>query len=340
MGSTHTAIWCLSGLVWLLCSCHSRTVPAVDAGRDVDPSVDLRPDRARADGLRPARDGGDAGLALTEEAARACIIASSCMAGLKANSYQPFTASRCLDGFAYLDWPRMSYNMDHNRAPSRRVLQCAKSFTTCEAFFHCYGGNWISFSLCREGGSCMANRLVSYQNNVYYLDCSSYKAKCVNLPTGAIRGCCAVKTCAATSSTTCNGAKGTHCLLGVSFDFDCAPTNRQCSTDTSVMCAGKGASCPTLSKPKCAGSKATYCAGGRLSTYDCVNNSFRSACDDNSHGIPCKPADAQCGPDWKGQCNGTRLGVCLNGTRMFLDCAKLGFSGCSVTNTQKVAHCQ
>lgn len=287
---------------------------------------------------RPRADSGDAGTAAAEEAVRACVIASSCVAGLQVDS-QLLTASRCLDGFGYRDWPRLSYTMAHTNEPSRRLVQCAKSFTTCGAFFKCYGGNWIGLSLCREGGSCMGNRLVTMQNNVHHLDCSAYKAKCVTLPTGAIRGCCAVKTCGGTASTTCNGARGTRCMLGISFEFDCAPTDRVCTTDPYYFCVGKGSSCPVQAKPKCSGSKATYCAGGRLSSYDCSKNPFRGACDDNSLGMPCKPADSQCAPSWKGRCDGKRVSFCLDGSRKNLECVKLGFSGCKVTDKLKVAHC-
>ncbi len=320
-----TQLTCLAALC-LLCACDSRTVPAADAAL---PGADA----IRADG--PV---GDAGL-LSEEAARACVIVSSCMAGLKVDNHQLPTPGQCLDWFAYRDWPRMSYTMDHAQEPLRRVLRCTKKFTTCQALFTCYGGNWIGPSLCREGGSCMANRLVTMQNNVYMLDCPAYKAKCMNLPTGAIRGCCVAKSCGGTAATTCKGALGSHCMLGVSFDFDCAPTGRLCTTAPGALCVGTGAKCPPGSKPKCAGTRATWCAAGRLSTYDCARNPFRSACDDNTLSMPCKPGDSQCAPSWVGRCDGKRVMFCQNGTKESLDCAKLGFSGCRVTDTRKVAHC-
>ena len=138
----------------------------------------------------------------------------------------------------------------------------------------------------------------------------------------------------------CAGTKGTGCVLGVAFPFDCGPSGRVCSPDPAgYLCIGTDGPCAVTQKPSCQGATATYCAGGKLATMSCAGNAFRGACDPNGY-VPCGPSSSQCAPDtFKGECETNRLVVCLDGRRTSVDCGALGFEICYPPNDKAGARC-
>lgn len=263
-----------------------------------------------------------------EQVIRACVIAASCTKG---DVWPAMSPSQCIDGYALLDWPHSGYGFGPDRKMARRLLDCTRG-PGCSALFVCYGGNWIYNSVCREGGGCNGAQIVHYKDPGTYFDCATIGATCVGLPTGAIRSCCTKKACGGTAETVCTSAtRGTHCMLGIPFDFDCGPTGRICTTlPKQTLCKGTGAPCNVQAKPTCAGSVASYCSAGQLAKVDCAANPFRSACSALSvvH-PPCAGAGKACNASFKGACKGDAIVVCVNGSMRNVSCASLGFSGCS-----------
>ncbi len=179
-----------------------------------------------------------------------------------------------MEWFAYRDWPRGGYS---GSGPS---------------------------SLCE----CSKDMLYTQSNNAMFLHCNVLGGTCVDLPTGAIRACCATKTCAGTSATTCypnpggSPKKGTHCLLGIAYDFDCAPMGQTCSPVQGQLC---------------------------VATVDCAKNVLHSACNSGKTTVdPCRLEGSQCNAGYAGACQGNSLLVCVDGYKVPVDCTSIGFDLC------------
>lgn len=298
------------------------------------------PDAPRVDGTLDAR-GTDAALPYADRVARACAFVAACAAQLA----HDVRASQCVEWFAYRDWPHAGLT---GLGPSMldRLLACAPA-ASCKAFRSCYGGSWVGPTVCREG-SCSGSMLGSYGNSALFLECDKLGATCVDLATGALRACCASKTCSGTSTTTCDpqsSTKGTECLLGVSHDFDCAPVGKVCSESPSLLCQGAGGACDPASTVSCKGSLAQHCMGnadgsGNLATVDCSKTVFRSACNaGGSSDTPCRPAGSACGPSFAGACQGSGLQLCVDGQQVTVDCVGLGFDLCGNAPLTKAPQC-
>jgi hypothetical protein len=311
-----------------------------DLGAGLDPGH--APDRARlADVAAP--------LTRTQEVLRACAIAASCLDGGQGD-WPAASASRCIDSFGGLDFPQGGYAFGPSSELAQQLLACAAKVSKpaqlvdCGAFRACYGGSWFypTLSYCREGGYCKGSVMVGgYPSGPTY-DCAVLGASCVALPTGAQNACCAKQGCGGSSQVTCAGTKGTGCVLGVAFSFDCGPSGRVCTTDPAgYLCAGTGAACPASHKTSCAGSLATYCSAGKLATMGCAANAFRSACVAAGY-QPCGPSGKECSPEsFKGECapGGKTMAVCLDGRRTPVDCGALGFELCYPASDKGAARC-
>jgi hypothetical protein len=277
----------------------------------------------------------DAGQTYKQQVAEACAFAAACAD----TSGQSLHASECVEWFAYRDWPRGGYA---GIGPSllHRLIACAPA-ADCKTFHACYGGSWVGPTMCREGGECSGNKMYTMSSNALYFHCDALGAECVGLPTGAIRSCCVEKPCAGTSETTCqpdpagSATTGTHCLLGITYDFDCAPMGQVCSEIPAQLCVGPGSFCVAYeTKVTCDGQKAKYCVGkedgtGNIATVDCSTTVFRSACNADSTYDPCRPTGSECSASFAGECQGSNLLVCVDGFKTPVDCDAIGFDTCA-----------
>jgi hypothetical protein len=109
-----------------------------------------------------------------------------------------------------------------------------------------------------------------------------------------------------------------------------------------AVCTGSGAACEVGNvRSTCSGSVATYCAGGALATIDCSRNRFRTACSTVSFTEPCAPAGSECVPDsFRGECDGTKLKLCVDGKLVAVDCRDLGFPSCADASSTDDARCR
>jgi hypothetical protein len=296
-------------------------------------------DGPRAEASRMDAPRSDTAISDLEHAVRACVVAASCAPYATGSSALKVTASGCLDELGRLDWPQGGYSAGPISSLARRFLDCVPpaGAVDCKTFTSCYGGDWVSFSTCREFAMCDGAKLKGYKGDLT-IDCAVLgpHATCVDLPTGVPRACCTASTCSV-AGTTCQGSEGSTCSMSVLFEFDCAPSGRVCSVDPKVgLCQGTGTACDVSAPPTCAGATATYCAGGKLSTVSCAKRLLRSACDPSSSYLPCRPAGSECTPDFLGECadGGAGLVVCVDGRRRTVGCATLGFEVCYPPNAE------
>jgi hypothetical protein len=337
-------------LVWVVilgtASCGSRALPGDQGAQGDGPPqgsdagvVDGPP--SRLDAYRH-----DAGRPLEQQVVEACAFAAACSGW---HMQPPVTPSQCVEWFAYRDWPRGGLA---GIGPSMlwRLIACAPA-GDCKAFQACYGGSWFGPTSCREGGQCSEEMLYTQANNALMLHCDELGGTCMDLPTGAIRACCVLETCAGTSETTCHPSpggsskKGTHCMLGIAWDFDCEPVGQSCSTVPGQLCVGPGAFCdPKTTKVTCTGSVAKYCVGktdgtGNIATTDCAETVFHSGCNAGTSYDPCKPAGSECTASYSGECQGSRLLVCVDGHKVAVDCEAIGFDLCGTPPPDKTPRC-
>jgi hypothetical protein len=314
----------------------SRDAPAADVQITPDAPLIIVNDTGRSDGSLPFK----------QRVARVCAFAQACAASVAF----PLAASECVEWFAYRDWPRGGYT---GFGPSLldRLLSCAPA-KDCKSFHSCFGGTWVGPTACRTGGECSKNMLYTQSNNAMFLHCNVLGGTCVDLPTGAIRACCATKTCAGTSATTCHPnpggspKKGTHCMLGIAYDFDCAPMGQSCSPLQGQLCVGPGAYCnPKTTPVSCTGSVAKYCVSktdgsGNIATVDCAKNALHSACNSGKTTVnPCRLEGSQCNAGYAGACQGNNLLVCVDGYKVPVDCTSIGFDLCGTPPLSKASGC-
>lgn len=262
---------------------------------------------------------------------QACAIAASC----GVNQVPPLTASACIDWFGNYPWRLGGYGQGGEKETLDRLVRCAQG-ADCQAFFDCFGGNWIGPSPCREGGTCdrSGKMMVGWEEKKQYLDCDALGLTCVELFTGAIRSCCARQVCASASPwPVCSGEQGSYCAAGALIDFDCSASGRRCTPESteyepSGLCQGKGGACNVSDPVQCNGTVASYCSANRIATFNCSTNPFRSACATAGH-TPCVLAGSECNESFVGECSdGYELTVCVNGHKQKIDCRSLGFHLC------------
>lgn len=321
-------------LVTVLGACDRNPVPAqqVDGAgphKDIGQHLDRGGPDSRSDG--PVADSGGNPL---ERALKACTITASCAMGKSTVgiAWPLFSPGACLDALGRQGWYKDGLGNTTDPALVKRLFDCATS-ADCNKVISCFGGNWISLSRCREGGTCSGNKLVTSATSVPYFDCSSIGSTCMDLYSGAQRACCNEKPCKGTNKVTCQGKKGSYCHpWGAYIAFDCGLTNRICSTDAAAFCQGTGATCSRSKTPtSCKGAMASFCSGGRLASVNCGQNPYRSKCAAGSLYQACIPSGTECDPtQYIGACSGDGLKVCLDGRLEMVDCKKLGFDACDL----------
>ena len=280
-----------------------------------------------------ASGGGGSGGGPAISIPEACVVAASC--GVP-GGWTPFTASSCIDGFARLGWRFDSPVSLPDPELAQRILDCAeKAGGDCKAFHACFGGDWVSLSRCREGGSCLQNTLVGSVEGPSF-DCGSLGATCFDLWSGAQRACCNAEPCSQTTAVECDGTVATFCGgWGEHVTFDCGPSGRKCNAGTPDFwnpCIGD-APCDPMSPITCEGDVAVYCSAGGLAKHDCSTTGFRTACNAGASSFDpaCRPAGSACDPQWDAStCAGTAIRVCADGEWMDVDCAAVGFDKCEV----------
>ncbi len=298
----------------LLLGCGSRSSLLEAHGGRVagDRAVTLEDGRQTSD----ARAGDGAGP-YVDQVIRACVVAASCGGG---------SASGCIDDFAKLGWPQFGLFTGSSRALAERLLKCTQGEVHCSTFTACFGGPWVSLSLCREGGHCEGSRIVGKSNLSF--DCGVLGWYCVGLTTGAERACCSQSPGLCAGGSGCSSATaGSTCQFNVDFNYECG-AGQVCTTDNDLLCAGTGDSCQVGAYPTCQGGTTTYCAAGHLATHDCTQSPLRSACAATSASPLCVPAGSECGPEFAGECQNLDLIVCVDGHRRAVSCKALGFEAC------------
>ena len=306
----------LGSCVVFLVACNRSPLPATgdDAGVPL-PDLAALPDGAMQQSMR-------------ERVLRACVRAATCMP--PDSSWQSLTpASRCVEEFANVDWPGGGFGgAGPSRALAERLLKCTEDHGgDCAAIASCFGGTWLGLRACREGGMCQDGKLVKWQT-MLSLDCAQLGATCIDLPTGAIRGCCAPE-CPGTQTITCSGEIATLCSLGATQTVDCGANGFACNAAGPSACIGTGAACDAATeRTTCSGSVGTFCLGNRRATLDCAQGVFHTRCVDGGF-VPCGFAGSECTTDFKGACQADALLVCLDGRMVPVDCRAVGFGGCA-----------
>ena len=282
----------------------------------------------------PAGGGGAGGASLEDEIVRACVVASSCAALEGSGPWPAFSASTCVEAFGRLHWHYTALNALPDPSIAARLLLCASTAGAgdCAAFRSCFGGGWVSFSRCREGGVCQGNTMLAGGPDGPGYDCEAIGATCMDLWSGAQRACCNAEVCTQSSDIVCNGTQLQYCGgWGERVEFDCGASGRLCQSDPWYPCVGTGAACAYDDPVSCAGSVASYCSGGALATYDCSQVLGRSACAAGapSHHVPCRPSGDACDPaSYLGACKGDELVLCVDGALRVESCTALGFGAC------------
>jgi hypothetical protein len=331
------------GMLALSSGCGGRT-SLLGAGDGAAASGDGRPPR-------PDQRGDGASLSVIERSVRACVVAASCLDNVD-GGYPAAVASGCIDAFGRFNWFVGGYGFGPDDVVAERLLACVEKARSgagpvidCGVLRTCTGGTWFNpgLSMCREGGYCAGNVMRGGGPGGPTLDCGSYAATCVDLPTGAQRACCTKQLCAGEGLVSCQGTQATLCMLGVEHVIDCAATGRTCVPQPVIKvdpCGGTGAPCDITQKPMCQGTSATYCAAGKLATTVCGASPYRGACDPSSY-VPCKPAGAECTPDFKGECDPSQKSVvvCRDGRRQVVSCTALGFEVCHGAGGKYGARC-
>jgi hypothetical protein len=274
---------------------------------------------------------GAAARASKQRVLEACAFAGACTPSV--------LPSECVSWFAYPSTPFGGSSVGRGHSMLERLVECAPA-KDCETFIRCYGGSWVAPTTCRMEGRCkngkLEDHLTSGPTAKLFFDCNALGGTCEG-------GCCLLESCPSSgSSITCHpssksstvSTKGTRCKEGALMDFDCSSRGQVCSTTDG--CKGGGPSCdPETFEDTCTGNVARYCVAnpdgtGNIASLDCNENAFASRCSPYLmlHNEPCGPAGFDCEPWYQGECQGSRLLVCVNGFKTPVDCRAIGFDTC------------
>jgi hypothetical protein len=330
--------------------------PSIEPDAGVADTVLPEPDAGPVDGALPAPDGiasdanppspdghaSDASSRLPdggpsdEEIIRACALAASCAGGGTGS----WTASQCVNGFGW------TINR-HNDVLFGHLLDCAGA-RTCAEFRTCWGGDWFLLDPMFFDSTCQGNVLTlparTPGSPPLALDCGAIGGVCEMLATGSTSYGCNVRSCRGAPEPACTGTTATGCGGWSEYkSVDCARIGLDCRIQGYyAVCAGSGAACEVGNvRSTCSGTVATYCAGGALATLDCSRNRFRTACSAGALSEPCAPAGTECVPDsFRGQCDGSKLKLCVDGKLVAVDCRDLGFPSCADSSSTDYARCR
>jgi hypothetical protein len=265
-------------------------------------------------------DGGASG----DLVMRACVLAASC--GAPGSNLSP---SRCVAEFGRTASRRDDTILSH-------LLACANA-ASCSEFRSCWGGGLMFLGVV-DGAECVGNAIsVELIKGVSpaQFDCGIVGGQCVFLATGSIIVGCNVRPCCGPDSVAaCDGATASGCGGNCEYaSVDCARSGRVCRLDGDhAVCAGTGAACDDAERVTCAGSVATYCAGGARATIDCATTRFATRCAAGAPSYePCTVAGKDCDPaSFVGQCEGSTLRLCGDGSITAFDCPSVGLPLCDL----------
>ncbi|MCA9668901.1 MAG: hypothetical protein KC503_25075 [Myxococcales bacterium] len=313
-------------LVVLLAACDSRPPLSADGGASADANA--------------SSDGTTASPTKRPELERmidACVYAVSCAS--VGEWGQPLTMQSCLEEMASARMLPQGYGVPDGEV-IERWYRCAETAKRCADFHACYGGTWPGTTLCREGGSCQDNKLTLGfgQTDAPYLDCGRFGATCVDLPTGAQRGCCvrSAEQCPATWDVKCDGTLSETCFLGINLRYDCARVGGRCNPQASGrhdLCSLPGETCDdgTFAR-RCDGSVIAQCVANTILRIDCKDTLTQTACQASTYPA-CAFAGSECKRGSADSCDDDHtIRFCLDGRRTTRNCRALGFSRCLATD--------
>jgi hypothetical protein len=324
-------------------------------GNTVD-AVSLQPDGVGGDSPEPGPDGGsteigawapdsrtlDAGSAVPDGGAskddtmRACVLATSCSAE---GPY--WVPGACLDYFGLTASRTNDVLFAH-------LLACAGA-KTCSEFRSCWGGDAFTLETVWFSGTCQGNALTFTPADPtlppVQFDCGAIGGVCELLASNSTSYGCNVQSCRRPLAPSCDGATASGCGGWAEYtSIDCARTGRICRIDgVHAVCDGtEGAACEGSEKVTCSGSVATYCGGSRHTTVDCARTHFRTRCAvGETSWEPCAPAGNECDPlSFRGECDGNKLKVCVDGSIVSVDCGTVGLAFCEPSSTDRYARCR
>lgn len=119
---------------------------------------------------------------------------------------------------------------------------------------------------------------------------------------------------------------------------DCSALGMICGEGVtgSKACVGTGAACPDNYQATCDGPVLNDCVNRKLRRLDCSKLPGNYTC--STANFSCQPAGTDCNPGDPELCQGATIRLCVDGAWLALDCAELGFTGCSVSPAGG-AHC-
>ena len=322
-------------------ACSSKTALLKTDDGAIAPTVGTGGAREGTGGARGLGGAGTGGSSSWEPDAgpsqdpvlQACLLAASC--GAPGTSLSP---SACIAEFGKTASRWDDTMLNH-------LLSCAGA-TSCSELRSCWGGDLMTLSTVVYNGECIGNvisvELIAGVTPAQF-DCGAIGGECAPMASGSIQaGCNLERCCNADPITTCNGAVASGCGGWCEYaSIDCGRTGRQCEVqDGRAICVGTGPACDESTRVTCWSSVATYCAGGSLATIDCATTKYATACAEGATSLePCTIRGKDCDPtSFVGQCDGSMVQLCVDGSIASFDCQSIGFPRCDLPSVG-AAHC-
>jgi len=185
----------------------------------------------------------------------------------------------------------------------------------------------------------------SYQDLRVAQSCTALGMVCIMQGNKPKCGLSQPPSCANSGQFTCSGDTPTPCLGGsLRTGLDCSTWGLTCAEDTFfggldlAVCQGANGSCsPDAANwaslehngVSCQGDLLEACVNGGLHNLDCGDMGIGLSCQSAGGAYFCGAA-SECNPaTYQATCSGTTLTVCNAGRLEQVDCADMGFTGCS-----------
>ncbi len=202
----------------------------------------------------------------------------------------------------------------------------------------------------------------SFSASWFEIDCTLPGLGCLpNVEAGAA---CGIEGCiVGPPDPVCDGEALVACQDGIIQRTECGQMGRTCGEglEGELGCRGHGEACTDepvasddwvypMAPATCDGNVASFCDNGALTTIDCAATSMMRSCTEGAPG-GCTPpggggdgdtdtdadsdadgdADTGCNPrSFVGECDGTRVQYCVNGTVATIECAENGWTSCAM----------
>jgi hypothetical protein len=262
--------------------------------------------------------------------AKACATISSCGVG-GVTSCTRFITSVNNDSTAPL-----------THFSASEVSCLASAGADCDAARRCLNGGKTPSPCTGASNSCSGNVLISCSplggsngtSGTIQFDCGAYGQMCV---ANNNRIDCGFGSCSGLSAQ-CVGNVLQTCDGSIVHQVDCSQYSAVCVSSGIPSCRGVGAACDkgqANGSIRCDGNTLVICADGQEARFSC--GSIEEGCFPNADGtgFGCA-AGGDCTPtSFSPTCTGTTLHFCNNGKSDTLDCASIGFHGCSADNGGK-----